>query len=402
VSTTTRTAPRAPDRADSGLNPRTLLLLRVLLLVRVAWLPVAAYVVSFLTHVTVLWAMTNRRQIWGPGVSDKLTSWDGRLLLQIAQHGYPDSFTYGSDGRLTGNNLAFMPLYPTAVAGVHAVTGLSYRTCGLLVAQLAFLVFLVLANSLLGLLHNRRVASIAVVLLAGAQPMGLVYFMSYTESLFMVLSAGMLLALYRRHWLTAGLLASLAGLTRPTGVADTVALAVGVTAYLVWRRRILARPLTGLLLGCLGLPLYLVWVGMRVGALNAWFTIQEAGWGTHWDNGRATLKLFADAFTRSDSWVMVSTAILMAVISAITLSSWRSTWLPLAVYGTLVVLMTFGQSNYYHSKLRLLLPTIVVVVPVSLALSKAKKSTLVLCVISGVAFSSWYGAYMLTIWHYAI
>jgi hypothetical protein len=377
-------------------------MIRALLLARVLWLPAAAYGLSAVTHIGLLWLMLKPGRYWGPGVADNLTAWDGRLLLQIAQHGYPDSFTYTPDGKLTGNNLSFMPLYPALVSFVHDVTGLGFAWSGLVVSHLSFVALLAVVNSLFGLMYGRRMAAVATVLVACAQPMGLVFLMSYTESLFTALALGTLLAVFRRRWILSGVLASLAGLTRPTGVAVTVALAAGVLSYLVWRRRVAVRPLVGLALGCVGLPSYLAWVGLRVGPLNAWFTIQEAGWGTHWDNGHGVYRLLRDAFTQSDGWVMISTAVLITVIFTLTLGAWRSTWMPLAVYGVMVVVMTFGQSNYYHCKLRLLLPVVVLVVPVSLALAKARRTTVVTCIVLGTLFSSWYGAYMLTVWQYTI
>ena len=400
--TTLSQTDRSTSVRMSVFPPGPLLLLKTLLLIRILWVPIVSYAVSIATHIGLLWAMTGPGQPWNSGVTDKLTSWDGRLLLQIASQGYPNSFTYGSDGKLTGNNLAFSPFYPLSVRMMHELTGLSYQISGLVVSHLSFIVFLAIVNSLVGMIHGRRTATIAVALLACAQPMGIVFLMSYSESLFTAMAAAMLLALYRRKWITAGVFASLAGLTRPVGLAVTLTLVIAAISHLVSYRRFETRPLIAMGIGSLGLPLYLVWVGMRVGAINAWFTIQEAGWGTHWDNGRSSFNFLTTAFTKSDGWVMISTAVLVTILATITLSSWRSTWLPMSIYGTLVVVMTLGQSNYYHCKLRLLIPTIVVVIPVARVLSKASKGTLITSLVLGTAFCSWYGAYMLTVWHYAI
>jgi hypothetical protein len=401
MSSTTQTVISAPERDGTNrLGP--LVLLRALLLARVTWIPLTAYAISVVTHISILWAMTGPGQPWNAGIKDKLTSWDGKLLIQIAQHGYPNSFTYGSDGKLTGNNLAFTPLYPLVIRMVHGLSGLSYPMSAIVVAHISFIVLLVIVNTLVGSIHGRKTATIAVFLMAGAQPMGIVFLMGYTEALFAALAMASLLALYRRHWLTAGILASLAGLTRPVGVAVSVTVAIAVVTHLLARRRFEARPVLALFLGSIGLPVYLVWVGMRVGAFNAWFTIQQAGWGTHWDNGRSSFELLKTAFTKADGWVMISTAVLMTIIATVTLSSWRSTWLPFAIYGTVVLVMTVGQSNYYHCKLRLLAPAIVVVVPIARSLANSKKSTMITSIVMGTLFSSWYGSYMLTVWHYAI
>ncbi|WP_030195855.1 hypothetical protein [Streptomyces sp. NRRL S-87] len=62
--------------------------------------------------------------------------------------------------------------------------------------------------------------------------------MGYSESLFLAFAAATLLAAHRKAWLTAGVLAMLAGLTRPAAAAVAAALAVAVVLHAV---RTLAR-----------------------------------------------------------------------------------------------------------------------------------------------------------------
>jgi hypothetical protein len=50
--------------------------------------------------------------------------------------------------------------------------------------------------------------------------------MAYSEALFLALVAGMLRAAHRKVWWAAGLLGLAAALTRPTGAAAALALAV--------------------------------------------------------------------------------------------------------------------------------------------------------------------------------
>lgn len=75
--------------------------------------------------------------------------------------------------------------------------------------------------------YGRR-AGVCAVLVWAVLPVGIVQSMAYSESLFTALAAWSLYAVLTGHWLTAGLLASLAGLTRPVGAA--VVAAVWVTA----------------------------------------------------------------------------------------------------------------------------------------------------------------------------
>nr|WP_236242099.1 hypothetical protein [Streptomyces sp. CC228A] len=339
----------------------------------------------------------------GPGLRDRLLSWDARHFAAIAADGYPAGFTYTQSGELTGNELAFFPLYPLAIAAVRAATGTDAGTAALLTAHLALLAATAALYALLARLHGERTALIGIVLFAGAQPMAVVLTMGYSEGLFTALAAGSLLAAHRRAWLTAGVLASLAGLTRPVAVAATLALATAAVLHMLRARRVAPRALAGVLLGCVGTPAYLLWVGHRLGRADAWFLIQEAGWGTYWDHGAGFAGFLGDALLRLDGWVPVSTAFLVLLLLAATAAAWRrGAWPPLLVYGTVVAVLTVGQSNYYHCKLRLLVPALLFLVPPARALARARPRTAAAVLAGLVLFGCWYGAHMLTTWPYAI
>ncbi|MEY9841629.1 hypothetical protein [Streptacidiphilus sp. EB103A] len=373
---------------------------RVRRIAALVWPAFAVYAVTTAAHLLVLSAMI---PAGGPSLQNRLTTWDGGFYLEIAAHGYPHGFSYDPSGKLTGNTLAFFPLYPMLVRAVHGITRLDVPTAGIVTANLALIAALIVVLLLFCRLYGRRTSIIAVVLLAAAQPMSLVFLMSYSESLFLALAAGMLLAAHRRAWLTAGLLALLVGLTRPAAVAAVAALGVAVLLHLVRERRISWRPLAALALGCAGTPLYLLWVALRVGRADAWFQIQGAGWGTQWDNGRAIWDFLVQTLATGDGWVPVSTAVLLIALVCATLVTWqRGSWPPLVVYGTSIVILTLCQSNYYHSKLRLLLPALVFLVPLARAIARTRTRTAVLTLTVAIVFGCWYGAYMITVWSYAI
>lgn len=364
-----------------------------------ARLPFAVYVFSLMLHLALLAALN---PVGDQSVHDRLTAWDGEWFLDIARNGYPQDYTITADG-LQGGTLAFFPAYPLLIRAVHALTGLDYETAGLVAAHLALLAALICLHRLLLRLYGRRTAHIAVFLVACAQPMALVFLMTYSESLFLALAAGTLLAIHRKSWLTAGLLVLCAGLTRSIAVALIAALGVAVALHLRKERRVEWRPLAAMVLSYLGVPGYVLWVAARTGELDAWFEIQRAGWGTRWDNGSAFFEFLEYAFVRADGWVAVSTALLIIAMVLATAAAWRDrTWLPLAVYGTVVLVMTLGQSNYYHSKLRLLIPALIFVIPAARALARVRTSTAIVTLAVAGLFGSWYGAYMLDVWHYAI
>ncbi|WP_406281695.1 hypothetical protein [Embleya sp. NBC_00896] len=368
--------------------------------VRLLWPPLAVYAVTALAQLIILsWMIPPG----GPSVRDRLLQWDAHWYVDVAAHGYPDGFTYTPEGDLTGNTLAFFPLYPGLVRIVHYLTGTGYETAGLIAGHLATAAALCVLYVFMKRLYDRRAALAMTVLVGGAQPMGVVFSMAYSETLFLGLAVGTLLAAHRKAWLCAGVLACLTSLTRPAGIA--VIAALGVAALLeMWRhRRVLLEPVVACVVACLGMPLYLLWVGTRVGEIDAWFTIQDAGWGTKWDNGEAVWHFLTDTLRNGDQWIAVSTAVLIiaAVVGSLVALN-RRIWPPLAVYGLSILVMTLCQSNYYHSKLRLMIPTLLFFVPLALVLSRVRTRTAVLVLGGMCAFGMWYGAYMLTTWHYGI
>lgn len=360
----------------------------------------AVYALTAIVHLVLLSAMTAPG---GPGLRNRLLAWDGGLYVGIAADGYADALTYTPQGELTGSNLAFFPLYPLLIRALHGLTGLDHDLAAIVGAHLALVATLIIVHRLLERLYGRRTATIGIVLLAGAQPMAVSFFMGYSESLFLALAAGTLLAAHRRAWLTAGVLALFTGLTRPAAAAVVLALVVAAVLHLLRERRISWRPVAGVALGCVGTPAYLWWVGLRTGHLDAWFTVQKAGWGTHWDGGAAFFAFLGRTLAHSDGWIPVSTAVLLLALLCATVLAWRrDAWPPLVVYGTGIVIMTLGQSNYYHSKLRLLVPAVIFLVPAARALARAHRRTTVIVLTAATLFGCWYGAYMLTVWQYAI
>lgn len=68
-------------------------------------------------------------------------------------------------------------------------------------------------------------------------PVGIVQSMAYSESLFTALAAWSLYAVLTGRWVTAGVLASLSGLTRPVGLAVVAAVwAAAVASFLRERK----------------------------------------------------------------------------------------------------------------------------------------------------------------------
>jgi hypothetical protein len=336
------------------------------------------------------------------GVRGRLLSWDGGWFVRVAREGYPHGYTYDQSGTLVGNGLAFFPGYPFLVRLFHLASGVSYETAALTVSWLAGAVAAVVVHQLGARLYDTRVGLILTALFC-AQPMSLALSMAYSESLFVALVAGMLLAARTDWWLLAGLLGLGAALTRPTGAAAAVALAVA--AALAVRTGMVAwwRPVVAAIVALAGVPAFLIWVGLRVGTTSAWFDIQTAGWGSTFDYGLSTVRFVRDSLHDGDAWVQLSVALMVLVVTILAfVAIAQRLWPPLLVYGLIALVLVLGQAGYYHSKPRLLVPVLLILVPPAVALARARTSTAALVLCGYAAFGLWYGAYLVTVWHYAI
>jgi hypothetical protein len=336
----------------------------------------------------------------GPSIRNRLLAWDGDWFVRVAVEGYPHTYSYDSSGQMVGNGLAFFPLYPLLIRGLHAL-GLDAGTAAITISWLAGAAAAILIYLLGSALRSRRVGYALVVLFC-AQPMSVVLSMAYSEALFSALVIGVFYAAHRGAFLWAGVLGLGAALTRPTGLAAAFALAVA--AGLALRQRTSGwRPVLGAVIALVGVPAYLLWVAARVGSLSAWFTIQTAGWGTTFDYGSSTWSFLRTAIHQGNGWVQVSVAfILIAAVVAAVVAATRRTWLPLTVYGLLALILVVGQAGYYHSKPRLLVPVLLTLVPAAYAAGRARPRTAALALTAYAAFGLWYGAYMITVWPYTI
>ena len=373
-------------------------------------LPVGVFLLTRLVQLFVLAWMTKPDDTRPVGESMwwRLLSWDGGWFLRVATEGYPDGYTYDENGTLVGNGLAFLPGYPWLIK-VFTWAGLRADAAALVSTLLVSVVAAIGVYALGKALHDRR-TGIALVFCLGALPMAIVLSMGYSEALFLAFAVGGLLAIRRQAWILAGLCAAGACLTRVVGVAVVAALLIALVQFGVreWREgsftlRTWWRAALGLVIGAVALPLYWWWVDLRVGEAGAWFAIQDAGWHSRWDFGAGTLAFLGDTFRSGEGWVPVSTAVLILLSVALLVSSaFARPWPPLLVYGAVIVAMALGTDGFYHSKLRLLVPALVLLVPAARALAKARAA--VAWPVAGVAllFGTWYGAYMVTVWHYAI
>ncbi|MFG2717299.1 hypothetical protein ACGFW5_03185 [Streptomyces sp. NPDC048416] len=336
------------------------------------------------------WAHVRHHGLW-PVLA---TSWDSNWYLGIANHGYvlppdPDE----------PSNLAFFPLYPALVKAVAAVTPGSRAGVGLLLAVGCSLIAACGVFAVGDRLHGRRTGTVLTVLW-GALPVGAVQWMGYTESLFTALTAWALYCVLTRRWVVAGSLAALAGLTRPTGVALAAAVSLAALVALVRVRKPAWRPVLGALLAPLGWCAYVAWVGLRVGRWDGYFAVQKR-WDNQWDGGVGTLRDMRGILvyaTRPPLFLVLVTLVLIASGALYLLCLADRQPLVLLVFTGALLLVVLGSGGVYFPRARFLVPGFPLLLPLALALARARRTTALLVLGAATLSSAWLGSYMLLVW----
>lgn len=388
---------REPDSAEPIWSPRRLL---GLLAPALIFLGVREFGLLVLT-----WMAAEN----GRSVTEALRSWDGQWFLAIAEGGYsgvPPILVDAFGNRDAETPLAFFPGYPTVVRWFAAIDG----DGGIGLVTSAFTVTIIsgvacsYALARLGrhIRGGSRHTGLILVALFAASPMSVVLSMAYSEAMFCALAAWSLVGVLERRWFLAGVCCAAAGLVRSTGAA--LLLAVGLAIIVaVLRRQDGWRPWVGGLIAPVGLIGYLAWVGVQTGEWNGWFTLQERGWGTGFDGGGATVRFSLEALADARSVLEVTTValIVVALILLVIGVVHRVEW-PLMVFAAGVLAMDLGSNGLMNSKARLLIPAFTLLIPLAMTLAKRRPATAVLTLCGLTVASSWFGAYSITAWGYAI
>lgn len=433
-------------------------------LIRVGWL-LAAYVVIRAIGMLALHAGVHADQPspenpFDPSAPpeastyDTLGAWDGGWYVKIAENGYPDHLSLTSPREDSTAPLVFPPLYPLAMRLLHLM-GMPALTAGLLITAVAGALAVVGVYAVARDLIAPRAAMLAALLWA-AGPMTVVLSMAYSEALFVALAAWAMWLARRGWWLSAGLLALLSGLTRSTGLA--VGAAIAMAALLAWRRgRTTPEPgpstddtpsprpcadaphprprteaphprpraetsrwriATAVVLAAAGVPSWWLYVAIVGGRIDAWFAAQQLYWGSRFDFGVSVLQnawrtLSFDGLL-DPAGRMVQAASFLAMLSAVVLlvvlivHAWRTRdelargWWPVAAYSTVLVVLAVGSAGYDSSKVRFLVPMFALLLLPARRLATAGRAAEVGAVAMAALASAWFGAFMLTVWPYAI
>jgi hypothetical protein len=197
---------------------------------------------------------------------------DAGWYLTIAEHGYE---TRPFDASRQAN-WAFFPLHPLTWRAAAALLG-DFRAAGLWLANLEFLAALVVLHRLALALGRDAAGAERAVFALALFPVSYFCALPWSESLFLLLSAGTFLAAVRERWGWMALLGALAGATRLAGLFLLPALVL----WLWPRRHALPRRAWFALAALpLGLAAFMLELHAATGNALAFSGIQAA-WARH-------------------------------------------------------------------------------------------------------------------------
>jgi Dolichyl-phosphate-mannose-protein mannosyltransferase len=329
---------------------------------------------------------------------DPLLSWDARWYILLAGSG-----TGGPLGAVDANGvpyemrLMFFPLYPALARPLTFLPFVSPAAACLIVSLAAAVAAAWGIFAIGRKLHGNRFGIMLVALWA-VVPAALTQNGAFTESLFTAIAAWALLAVLNERWLTAGLLAGLSGLSRPTAAALIAAVGLAALVAAVQRRGGW-RPYAAMLLAPAGLIGYLAYASARLGGLDRYFEIHRETFGAHFDYGVSTWNVVkgivigvgddAAQPIRVLSVVFLFGFLLLLVLAAVNRTPW-----PLLVFAVATLVLAVGSRAHISMIGRHLLPVFPVLLVPAAVLARAAPRNAALVLGTLALTSGWYAGWL--------
>ncbi len=359
------------------------------------WLAAILYFAMFAVHLVFVVGVLPADYT----LAEALRQWDVVHYVDIAQYGYFRSDeTSEPSADVYEQRLAFFPGLPGLMWLLNAITGIGVVTAGWILT-IAFGIFMVVG--MLQLAQRLGLTGwgqfLAVLLLLGA-PMAVTFNMIYTEAPFIGLSLWALVAMLDRRWVLAGLFVFLAGLFRLTAIDLVLAFALVVAIYARnnWRAWL------AVVLSASSVVAYLLYASSYTRDIGGYFGLQKKGWDSTFDFGVATATWTYKQLTEfEDLGYTLSVVSIIGALLAVGLAFRRLPW-ALWFFGAGIVANVLLSDGIMHSRPRLLLPAIILLLPVVFWVMKLPKWAQIGVAMGYVVFGSWFSAYMLVIFQWAI
>lgn len=188
--------------------------------------------------------------VGGAALVHQLLQWDSEWYFRIVTDGYQ----YNGDPTIQ-QSIVFYPLFPMLARGLATVGGLTPADALLLVSNAAGLLAIVILFKLVREEFGDQIALVTTALVSFF-PASVLLSAGYTEPLALLLIVSFFLALKRRYYFSAALLAGLTIATRSTGIV-----LLPVLVWEMWRSRD-QRPFLPALLPCIVLATSGLWLFM--------------------------------------------------------------------------------------------------------------------------------------------
>lgn len=329
---------------------------------------------------------------------DPLLSWDARWYILLAGSG-----TGGPPGGTDPNGvpyalrLMFFPLYPALARPLTYLPFVSPTAACLIVSLIAAVAAAWGIYAIGRKLHGNR-AGIMLVALWAVAPAALTQNGAFSESLFTAFAAWALLAVLNERWLTAGLLAGLSGLSRPTAAA--LIAAVGLAALVAAiRRRGGWRPYAAMLLAPAGLIGYLAYASAKLGGVGKYFAIHRDTFGANFDFGESHYNVVKGIVigVGDDAAVpirVLSVLFLIGFLGLLALAVVNRTPWPLLAFAVATLVLAVGSRAHISMIGRHLLPVFPVLIVPAVVLARAAPRNSVLVLGTLVLASGWYAGWL--------
>jgi hypothetical protein len=238
-----------PSAPPTGRHGRTLRYGRVAIPLTV-WLPLTIFVLTRLYGFVII-VMASRYQVAlpspdhpgiyqftphpdSPGYLGLITNWDGQWYERIATNGYHLPIAGDPHGKDALWAFAFLPVFPTVVGAMMAMTGLSFGLCATIVSLVAGGAAMVVMFALVERSAGPFAATVTV-LFTNCFLAAPLFQAAYSESIALLLVCTVLLLIARRRYGWAVVAVIVLSLTRL--VTPPLAIVVIVHAIVRYRRR---------------------------------------------------------------------------------------------------------------------------------------------------------------------
>ena len=332
-------------------------------------------------------AVAQDDSLWG-----LLNKWDAKHYVEIARGGYFGA-DISTDGPVHETTMAFFPGFPFLVRIVSSLLGTGVAGTAIVLNVLFSVALAAGVMALAARMGKGKRAQVHSAVVVTGAPMSIVFTMPYTESLFGARAIWAVVALVDERWWAAAAFVFLAGLVRLTAV-DLVAV---FALMVLLRARRDWRAWAAVVFSTVPLAGYLWWSSSHLKEAGGYFGIQKEHWNSGFDGGKATAVWLWETLSGATNGGYLLSAGVMIAAPVFLVLAWHR--LPLAAWLFSAVLMAnvLLSDGIMHSRPRLLLPAVIVLLPWVKKGASASAAALAWAV-----FGAWFSAYMLGVFEWAI